>query len=105
MASKVLAARLAASVGVTTIISHSSQPENICSIIEGAGYHGDSRQSFETAVQAEYARDCAGTLHPVSMLGSERKIPTHTRFLSKGKAVPDRYLRLLDGLRGYSLLQ
>jgi glutamate 5-kinase len=81
MASKVLAAKLAASVGVTTIISHSERVENIWDVVAEGAHHDWS-----------------------SVGGGGRKATMHTRFVSKCTPIPDRYLRLLNGLKGYRIL-
>ena len=110
MASKVLAARLAASVGVTTIISHSDQAENIGHIIDESRYGCDDQSQFPQRVEERTSSsdgDGAARRRQGEVWKGERsgEKTTHTRFLSSCNPIPDRYLRLIDGLRGYSLLQ
>ena len=79
MSTKIVAARLATSAGVTTIITRSSHPGNIARIVECA--------------QSGDVKPTGGTTTPL-----------HTRFLPDPHPIRDRYFWLLHGLAPHGTL-
>ncbi|KAK0650888.1 putative glutamate 5-kinase [Lasiodiplodia hormozganensis] len=122
MSTKIVAARLATSAGVTTVITRSSKPGNIAAIVKYAEAQkalqasmASSRNSLtgddgqQLADKAAAALDLSGAdgtstpapttigaeiVDPVSGLAA----PLHTRFLPQVHAIRDRYFWLLHGL-------
>ena len=105
MSTKIVAARLAASAGVTTIITHSSEPSNIFKIV-------DYLQSERTPIESSsISRPHTPALpsddalpNPISSLlqpdsfSDKVKPPLHTRFLPDPHPIRDRSFWLLHGL-------
>lgn len=79
MSTKIVAARLATSAGVTTVITRSSRPGNIVRIVQYS-------RSIKTSIQEDGTSDTS-----VDM-------PLHTRFLPDPHPIRDRYFWLLHGL-------
>lgn len=122
MGTKIVAARLATSAGVTTVITRSSKPGNIRSIIN----------FVEREKEKEKAMNGSGTLTPltssIASLKSSEDPPTslpsdvltpssnspaleatlapplHTRFVPDPHPIRDRYFWLLHGLRPHGSL-
>ena len=97
MSTKIVAARLATSAGVTTVITRSSNPGNITNII---GYlqptsppSGKVITSGDTTFDEPLARSTAEL-----QVGNKIKAPLHTRFLPSDNPIRDRYFWLLHGL-------
>ncbi|CZS93423.1 probable glutamate 5-kinase [Rhynchosporium agropyri] len=104
MSTKIVAARLATSAGVTTVITRSSNPGNIANIVRyvqnlkatpssqpsspppGKIMHSASRSSEEALARS------AAELEPVVVA------PLHTRFIPSPQPIRDRYFWLLHGL-------
>lgn len=82
MSTKVVAARLATSVGVTTIITRSSQPGNIFNIVT----------YLQELKHQNHSNSTSSTL-------STSPPPLHTRFLPNPFPIRDRSFWLLHGLR------
>ena len=132
MSTKLTAARLATSAGVTTIITRSSTPSNIFHIVaycqtlkreSMASTPVMSRNSSYTALAS--LNHSAGAPDPVAAstaLYSATQIPTpplrsvagtptlhppcplHTRFVAKPRALRDRYFWILHGLKPHGTL-
>ena len=109
MSTKIVAARLATAAGVTTVITRSSKPGNISSIVryvesqksaarntEGSSTEGsgDERQLLESSMRKTAIVN--GTSTP--RLAEPTLPPLHTRFLPNPQPIRDRYFWLLHGL-------
>jgi glutamate 5-kinase len=96
MVTKLIAAELAASVGVTTIITRSSLPGNISAIVKHLELLSSRPQT-----PAEYphvnAITSAVVTTPRSSPPPPNKVPLHTRFLPK-RSFRDRQFWLLHGM-------
>ncbi|PWW75808.1 glutamate 5-kinase [Tuber magnatum] len=120
MATKLTAARLATSAGVTTIITRSSIPSNIFHIVayiqslKGAGPNSQPQTPSITGTSPTLtptttsSADDPMTLSPLPSTATSRSPtpqpaaslphPLHTRFLPKPRALRDRYFWILHGL-------
>ncbi|KAI9762247.1 MAG: Mitochondrial inner membrane protease atp23 [Chaenotheca gracillima] len=118
MSTKIVAARLATSAGVTTIITRSSSPGNIRNIVRyiqtlksqphsptlppsSAGTNTPSTDSFvalsnPSLQKLPLSRTTASTTSLTDLLASPP--PLHTRFLPSPNPIRDRYFWLLHGL-------
>lgn len=85
MATKIVAAKLATSAGVMTVITRSSRPDNITQIVR----HVQETQSDS---------------HNGSLATDSATIPLHTRFLPSLEPIRDRYFWLLYGLAPHGTL-
>ncbi|KAL2270470.1 hypothetical protein VTJ83DRAFT_2654 [Remersonia thermophila] len=131
MSTKIVAARLATSAGVTTVITRSSNPGNIVKIVKHI-QASRSPPSLATKANQEPASDpqpsglespsSSAILVPSASATSLRnlgastprsgtpsqpldpKIPLHTRFLPSPHPVRDRYFWILHGLRPHGTL-
>ena len=81
MSTKIVAARLATSAGVTTVVTKSSKPNNIVEILR-----------YLTKEQGSASGD------PKSIVPTISEPPLHTRFLPQVETIRDRYFWLLYGL-------
>jgi glutamate 5-kinase len=116
MSTKIVAARLATSAGVTTVITKSSKPGNITSIIKYAEAQRPARTSSRNSVvnfdgeSVPLAQTAALNLQ-VSMSTSQElpartpspqmsleQVPLHTRFLPISHPIRDRWFWILHGL-------
>lgn len=116
MSTKIVAARLATSAGVTTVITKSSKPGNISAIIahaeqarkaeasnrnsmshghEGTHHHLSTSTSSLPEPQAQSATT---TITTPSAQTSSIPVPLHTRFLPISHPIRDRYFWILHGL-------
>jgi glutamate 5-kinase len=93
MVTKLIAAELAASVGVTTIITRASLPGNIFAIVK----HLDSLSSRPSTPQPEHTVSSAVVATPRSSPPPKGQVPLHTRFLPK-RSFRDRQFWLLHGM-------
>ncbi|KAL8743698.1 MAG: hypothetical protein Q9190_003966 [Brigantiaea leucoxantha] len=104
MSTKIVAARLATSAGVTTIISRSSKPGNIASIVQ---YTQAIRNASREAVPQAFTppEDDALTTS-ISSLHVDDSIrpPLHTRFLPDLHPIRDRQFWLLHGLAAHGTM-
>ena len=92
MVTKLIAAELAASVGVTTIITRASLPGNVLSLVN----HLDTLTSGpDTPLGAQISSAVVST--PRSTPPPRGRIPLHTRFLPK-RSFKDRQFWLLNGM-------
>jgi glutamate 5-kinase len=109
MGTKIVAARLATAAGVTTVVTRSSKPGNIASIVN----HVESlkRSAEEQPQQAPTATSSTSTSEPSTVhtvpivsngtapaLKETGLPPLHTRFLPAPNPIRDRYFWLLHGL-------
>ncbi|SPO02797.1 related to glutamate 5-kinase [Cephalotrichum gorgonifer] len=103
MSTKIIAARLATSAGVTTVITRASSPKNIKKIVRyiqasrGSPLTSDSRCNSEDDL-APLTRSTSS----ISLL--EDKPPLHTRFLPDPDPIRDRHFWLLHGLAPHGTL-
>ncbi|KAK3313439.1 Aspartate/glutamate/uridylate kinase [Apodospora peruviana] len=107
MSTKIVAARLATSAGVTTVITRSSNPGNILSIVK---HIQASRSPASLATQANNSDEpsslsrTSSSVNLLSTPSEQPKIPLHTRFLPSPQPVRDRYFWILHGLRPHGTL-
>ncbi|KAI9823528.1 MAG: hypothetical protein M1819_001329 [Sarea resinae] len=119
MSTKIVAARLATSAGVTTVITRSSSPGNIVNIVkytqhlQTANKHPQQGQSQSQSQSQHPSQTASPSLPPTPGATSEDpltrsisslyldslpKPPLHTRFLPDPHPIRDRYFWLLHGL-------
>lgn len=101
MSTKIVAARLATSAGVTTVIARASNPGNILNIVNYTQSlkQGPSEASAQPAEEPE-----APLPSPMSNSGTLAKPPLHTRFLPGSEPIRDRSFWLLHGLAAHGTL-
>ncbi|KAL8784416.1 MAG: hypothetical protein Q9195_009061 [Heterodermia aff. obscurata] len=100
MSTKIVAARLATSAGVTTVITRSSKPGNIVEIVD---YVQASKQasSFSTdPTETPPLSSSVSSLQPEA----PSKPPLHTRFLPDPHPIRDRSFWLLHGLAAHGTI-
>jgi glutamate 5-kinase len=121
MSTKIVAARLATSAGVTTVITKSSKPGNISSIIAHAEKQRKARMSSRNSVSnfqddgAPLAQTTSSasnnelsastsnsqdqqSLERITTPQTDDPVPLHTRFLPISNPIRDRYFWILHGL-------
>jgi len=123
MSTKIVAARLATSAGVTTVITKSSKPGNITGIIRHAerernrgmssasstsNLHDPSlaqaatlnhhNSTHDLASSTSSLRDSEHTLIRTPSPSPDEPVPLHTRFLPISHPIRDRYFWILHGL-------
>ena len=119
MSTKIVAARLATSAGVTTVITKSSKPGNISAIIKHAEQQRKANASSRNSI-SNFQDDAVPNLHasshdlsnstsslpeaqnqittiPTPQTDAE-PVPLHTRFLPISHPIRDRYFWILHGL-------
>lgn len=105
MSTKLVAARLATSAGVTTVITRSSNPGNIASIVDycqslkqaQARVHQDTLSQSLTPAEEDSLSNSISSLH----LEALSKAPLHTRFLADPEPIRDRSFWLLHGIAAH----
>jgi glutamate 5-kinase len=97
MSTKIVAARLATSAGVTTVITRSSNPGNIIRIIKHV--HGDAADNLPQTPSTPGA-----VSSPSSAPAAVGAPPKHTRFLPSSEPIRDRHFWLLHGLKPHGVL-
>jgi glutamate 5-kinase len=104
MSTKIVAARLATSAGVTTVITRSSTPGNIVKIAR----HVQASRSPPSLVTQTNNALTNGDDHSIDAISRssspfnpdcECKIPLHTRFLPSAHPIRDRSFWILHGLK------
>ena len=96
MSTKIVAARLATSAGVTTIITRSSSPGNILGIVQYVqAMIGSSLSSSSSSSVAEIDQSHSTNPHASPL---PLKPPLHTRFLPDPQPIRDRSFWILYGL-------
>lgn len=100
MGTKIVAARLATSAGVTTVITRSSLPGNIVKIVRylQARKKHTATSSQHTPVADDEAEDPLARSTASLTLDAAEKPPLHTRFLPLPQPIRDRYFWILHGL-------
>jgi glutamate 5-kinase len=100
MGTKIVAARLATSAGVTTIITRSSTPGNIGKIVRHIQAQRLSPSLPPTTTPTEDLSEDSMTSSLASLtVESREKPPLHTRFMPSLDPIRDRHFWLLHGLR------
>ncbi|KAI6091106.1 glutamate 5-kinase [Hypoxylon rubiginosum] len=94
MGTKIVAARLATSAGVTTVITRSSLPGNIVKIVR----YLQARKKHNSPVGDSEAEDPLSRSTASLSLDAVEKPPLHTRFLPLPQPIRDRYFWILHGL-------
>ena len=99
MSTKIVAARLATSAGVTTVITRSSKPGNIASIINYLAIQNEQQDSQIPSLPAT-PLDGSSLDNTVSSLHADHTshLPLHTRFLPDPSPIRDRSFWLLHGI-------
>ena len=104
MSTKIVAARLATSAGVTTVITRSTKPNNILEIVQLKQFSksnlGDSTSSLPSDPVDTPLTDSISSLHIESPL----KAPLHTCFLPDPQPIRDRSFWLLYGLAAHGTI-
>jgi glutamate 5-kinase len=93
MVTKLIAAELAASIGVTTIITRASLPGNIFAIVR----YLDSLSSRPSSPNHQIQISSAVVSTPRSSPTPRNEVPLHTRFIPK-RSLGDRQFWLLHGM-------
>lgn len=106
MSTKIVAARLATSAGVTTVIARSSNPGNIVNIINYVQVSKHSQQETPSLPSTPAVGEAALS-HSTASLdldGLLMKPPLHTRFLPDLHPIRDRSFWLLHGLAPHGII-
>ncbi|KAG0647520.1 Gamma-glutamyl kinase [Hyphodiscus hymeniophilus] len=105
MSTKIVAARLATSAGVTTVITRSSNPGNIANIVRYVQAIKTSTPQADTPPPSKGINYPTGSLEePLARstnslnLETSLRAPLHTRFIPSPQPIRDRYFWLLHGL-------
>ncbi|KAH7348653.1 Aspartate/glutamate/uridylate kinase [Rhexocercosporidium sp. MPI-PUGE-AT-0058] len=104
MSTKIVAARLATSAGVTTVITRSSNPGNIANIVRYVQNLKAATGSLpSTPPSGKIIHSAAASLEePLARSTAELQpavvAPLHTRFIPSAQPIRDRYFWLLHGL-------
>jgi glutamate 5-kinase len=104
MSTKIVAARLATSAGVTTVITRSSNPGNIANIVRYVQAIKTSTPQADTPRSKTLESSTVSLEEPLArstaLLNIEPKLkaPLHTRFIPSPQPIRDRYFWLLHGL-------
>ncbi|KAI1375054.1 glutamate 5-kinase [Hypoxylon crocopeplum] len=98
MGTKIVAARLATSAGVTTVITRSSSPGNIVKIVRYLQARKKYTPSQPTPVADDETEDPLSRSTASLAIDVVDKPPLHTRFLPLPQPIRDRYFWILHGL-------
>jgi glutamate 5-kinase len=106
MSTKIVAARLATSAGVTTVIARSSNPGNIAKIVRYVQGLNSPAPRLESPISGKLIQSTAAPIDEplagsTSSLMNDADIersPLHTRFIPSPHPIRDRYFWLLYGL-------
>ena len=101
MSTKIVAARLATSAGVTTVITRASTPGNIYNIVN---YAQSLKQGSSESLALPAHEAGAPLPAPMSSSGTLIKPPLHTRFLPGLEPIRDRSFWLLHGLAAHGTI-
>jgi len=120
MGTKIVAAKLATAAGVTTVITRSSKPGNIASIVRYAESQKAAARSMEASTELSPQKSTSSDTDALeqhmrkasitngdsaeAVLHEPSKPPLHTRFLPAGQPIRDRYFWLLHGLAPHGTL-
>ncbi|KAK4692365.1 glutamate 5-kinase, partial [Lecanoromycetidae sp. Uapishka_2] len=105
MSTKIVAARLATSAGVTTIITRSSSPGNIINIVNYVQAHKPGLTSETPSLPAtpSEGHSLANSISSIH-IDAIAEPPLHTRFLPDPHPIRDRSFWLLHGLAAHGTL-
>lgn len=107
MSTKIIAARLATSAGVTTIITRSSNPGNISNIVRylqlqktssSRSLPGTPPRPVKTHQPVGNGLEERPSQISIALAAASIKPPLHTRFIPSDPPIRDRYFWLLHGL-------
>ncbi|ESZ89931.1 glutamate 5-kinase [Sclerotinia borealis F-4128] len=104
MSTKIVAARLATSAGVTTVITRSSNPGNITNIVryvqslKSSSSSGNQEAIASPSPKTPTRTSSTQSLTALTSPPPEATAPLHTRFLASHPPIRDRYFWLLHGL-------
>lgn len=98
MGTKIVAARLATAAGVTTVVTRSSKPGNIASIVNHVESLKHSPDASEAPTPSENHVHAVPITANGTGLAEPNLPPLHTRFLPAPNPIRDRYFWLLHGL-------
>lgn len=101
MSTKIVAARLAGSAGVTTVISRSSNPNNILAIVSYVQAQKTATEPASSSLPVTPAAedsDLSKSTASLQLSGILRAPPLHTRFLPDPFPIRDRSFWLLHGI-------
>lgn len=103
MSTKIVAARLATSAGVTTVITRSSNPGNIINIVS---YVQAQKHTSNPAAPLQPHADANPLTKSISSLHLQnvQEMPLHTRFLPDSEPTRDRSFWLLHGLAAHGTI-
>lgn len=106
---KIVAARLATSVGVTTVITRSSNPGNIVKIVRYIQAQQRSSPRLDPASDGEHDGHHADdplsqSTASLRLDQSVEKPPLHTRFLPSPDPIRDRHFWMIHGLKPHGTL-
>ncbi|KAM3081145.1 Glutamate 5-kinase [Clarireedia jacksonii] len=110
MSTKIVAARLATSAGVTTVITRSSNPGNIANIVRylqslKAASSGNKLINPTSPSNAtESLTRSSSALSITATASTPVEAPLHTRFIPSHQPIRDRYFWLLHGLSPHGTL-
>lgn len=106
MSTKIVAARLATSAGVTTVITRSSEPGNIVNIINHVQALRQSQQEAGSLTPTSAMEEAAlsRSTASVDLDALFLKPPLHTRFLPDLHPIRDRSFWLLHGLAPHGII-
>ena len=105
MSTKLVAARLATSAGVTTVITRSSNPGNIVGILDYCQslkmVQGQPQQDTPSQTLTPTGEDSLSNFIASLHLDAPSKAPLHTRFLPDPEPIRDRSFWLLHGIAAH----
>ncbi|KAL9001533.1 MAG: hypothetical protein Q9169_000108 [Polycauliona sp. 2 TL-2023] len=106
MSTKLVAARLATSAGVTTVITRSSNPGNIVGIVDYCQSLKKAQAQLGTSSQPLTPAEEDSLSNSISSLHLEAlsKAPLHTRFLPDPEPIRDRSFWLLHGIASHGTI-
>ncbi|KAL9002815.1 MAG: hypothetical protein Q9188_004277 [Gyalolechia gomerana] len=104
MSTKLVAARLATSAGVTTVITRSSNPGNIANIVQYSQSLKDAQNGVSSQPSTPADDDSLSRSTALLHLDGLSKPPLHTRFLPDLEPIRDRSFWLLHGLAAHGTI-
>ena len=106
MSTKIVAARLATSAGVTTVITRSSKPGNIVEIVDYVQASKQATISFASSFSTDPTDTplSSSTVSSFQPEAAASKPPLHTRFLPDPHPIRDRSFWLLHGLAAHGTI-
>lgn len=98
MYTKIIAAKLATSAGVTTVITRGSIPSNIIKIVAGLSDLAPVANPTASTTEDVKTENPSSVTQTKIDLSTASDLPLHTRFLPSDQPVRDRHIWLLHGL-------